>query len=115
MVDSTMSMAPVLVATKGCQARAYFDNEYIPPGVHRPRLPWAYTYGQFEALLLAYPTVHPEDFVTFGVLQAQPRRAATPSSHVSSGDEEMATDEEDRYLGPRDDHNNSSDDRSQRV
>jgi len=67
-------MVPVLVATTGCQAGAYFDNDTIPPGVHRPRLPWAYTYAQFEALLLAYPTVHPEDFVTFGVLQAQPQR-----------------------------------------
>jgi len=69
-------MAPVLVATTGCQAGANFDNETIPPGVHRPRLPWAYTYGQFEALLLAYLTVHPEDFVTFGVLQAQPQRGS---------------------------------------
>jgi len=69
-------MAPVLVATTGCQAGAYFDTETIPPGVPRPRLPWAYTYAQFEALLLAYPTVHPEDFVTFGVIQAQPRRGS---------------------------------------
>jgi len=75
-VDSPTSMAPVLVATTGCQAGAYFDNEAIPPGVHRPRLPWAYSYGQFEALLLANPTIHPEDFVTFGVLQAQPRRGS---------------------------------------
>jgi len=58
-------MAPVLVATTGCQAGAYFDNESIPPGVHRIRLPWSYTYGQFEALLFAYPTVHPKDFITF--------------------------------------------------
>jgi len=60
----------------GCQAGAYFDNDVIPPGVLRPRLPWAYTYGQFEALLLAYPTVHPEDFITFGVIQAQPQRGS---------------------------------------
>jgi len=66
-------MAPVLVATTGCQAGAYFDNKVIPPGVIHPRLPWAYTYLQFEALLTAYPTVHPEDFITFGVIQAQPR------------------------------------------
>jgi len=69
-------MAPVLVATTGCQAGAYFDNEVIPPGVPRPRLPWGYTYPQFEALLLAYLTVHPEDFVTFGVIQAQPQRGS---------------------------------------
>jgi len=69
-------MAPVLVATTGCQAGAHFDNDVIPPGVHRPRLPWAYSYRQFETLLLAYPTVHPEDFITFGVLQAQPRRGS---------------------------------------
>jgi len=69
-------MAPVLVAATGCQAGAYFNNETIPPGVHRPRLPWAYTYAQFEALLLAYPTVHPEDFITFGVIQAQPQRGS---------------------------------------
>jgi len=74
--DSSTSMAQVLVATTGCQAGAYFDTETIPPGVHRPRLPWAYTYRQFEALLTAYPTVHPEDFITFGVLQAQPRRGS---------------------------------------
>jgi len=65
--DSSMSMAPVLVATTGCQAGAHYSNDVIPPGVLRPRLPWAYTYEQLEALLLAYPTVHPEDFVTFGV------------------------------------------------
>jgi len=75
-MDSATSMAPVLVATTGCQAGAYFDNEIIPPGVPRPRLPWGYTYAQFETLLLAYPTVHPEDFVTFGVIQAQPQRGS---------------------------------------
>jgi len=66
-------MAPVLVATTGCQAGAFYSNDVIPPGVPRPRLPWAYSYAQFEALLVAYPTVHPEDFVTFGVFQAQPQ------------------------------------------
>jgi len=76
LTDASTSMAPVLVATTGCQAGAHFDTDIIPPGVQRPRLPWAYTYGQFEALLLAYPTVHPEDFITFGVLQAQPRRGS---------------------------------------
>jgi len=57
----------------GCQAGAYFDNEVIPPGAPRPKLPWAYTYAQFDALLVAYPDVHQEDFVTYGILQAQPR------------------------------------------
>jgi len=33
----------------------------------------AYTYAQFDNLLAAYPDVHPEDFVTYGILQAQPR------------------------------------------
>jgi len=61
-------MARALVALTGCQDGAYFNNDIIPPGVPRPRLSWAYTYGQFEALLLAYPTVHPDDFVTFRVL-----------------------------------------------
>jgi len=67
-------MLPVLVTSSGCQAGAYFDNEVIPPGAPRPKLPWAYTYAQFNALLAAYPDVHPEDFVTYGILQAQPRR-----------------------------------------
>jgi len=69
-------MTPVLVATTGCQAGADFSTDIIPPGVPRPRLPWEYTYSQFEALLLAYPTIHPEDFVTFGVFQAQPRQGS---------------------------------------
>jgi len=73
LIDTATSMAPVLVAMTGCQGGGHFDTDIIPPGVQRPCLPWAYTYEQFEALLLAYPTVHPEDFVTFGVFQAQPR------------------------------------------
>jgi len=60
----------------GCQAGAYFDNEVIPPGAPRPKLPWAYSYAQFDALLSAYPDVHPEDFVTYGILQAQPCRGS---------------------------------------
>jgi len=71
--DAYTSMTPVLVATTGCQAGAIFDNDVIPPGVLRPRLPWGYTYEQFEVLLTAYPTVHPEDYVSFGVLRSQPR------------------------------------------
>jgi len=69
-------MTPVLVTSTGCQAGAYFDNDVIPPGVPRLRLPWAYSYAQLGALLTAYTDVHPEDFVTFGVLQAQPRRGS---------------------------------------
>jgi len=30
----------------------------------------------FDQLLQAYPDVHPEDFVTFGILQEQPRRGS---------------------------------------
>jgi len=69
-------MPPVLVSSTACRAGTYFDNEVIPPGVPRPKLPWAYTYAQFDALLTSYPAVHPEDFVTFGILQAQPRRGS---------------------------------------
>jgi len=60
-------MPPVLVATTGCQAGAQFNTDEIPPGVPRPRLPWAYSYAQFGALLNTFPYIHPEDFVTFGV------------------------------------------------
>jgi len=42
----------------------------------RPRLPWSYSYAQFGALLNLYPDIHPEDFVTFGVLHDQPRRGS---------------------------------------
>jgi len=76
LTDSATDMPLVLVASTGCQAGAYFNNEEIPPGVPRPRLPWAYSYAQFGALLTAYPDVHPEDFVTFGVLQAQPHHGS---------------------------------------
>jgi len=65
-------MTPVFTTSTGCQAGAYFANDVIPPGVPRPRLP----YGQFGAFLDAYPAVHSEDFVTFGVLQALPRRGS---------------------------------------
>jgi len=58
------------------QAGCYFDNEVIPPRAPRPKLPWAYAYAQFNQLLQAYPEVHPEDFVTFGILQEQPRRGS---------------------------------------
>jgi len=66
----------VLTTTTGCHAGACFDNEVIPPGAPRPQLPWAYTYAQFDQLLQAYSEVHPEDFVTFGILQEQPRRGS---------------------------------------
>jgi len=56
--DRGTTMPPVLTTTTGCQAGAYFDNEVIPPGAPRPKLPWAYTYAQFAQLLAAYPDVH---------------------------------------------------------
>jgi len=74
--DTGTDMPPVLVTSTSCQAGAYFDNEVIPPGAPRPKLPWAYSYAQFDALLTAYPDVHPEDFITYGILQAQPRRGS---------------------------------------
>jgi len=69
-------MPPVLSTSTGIQAGSFYDNELIPPGVPRPRLPWAYSYAQFDALLISYPDIHPEDFVSFGVFQAQPRRGS---------------------------------------
>jgi len=63
--DTSTDMPPVLVASTGCQAGAFFDNDVIPPSAPYPKLPLAYTYGQFEVLLAAYPDVHPEDFVTW--------------------------------------------------
>jgi len=68
-------MPPVLVELVGCQAGAYCDNEVIPPGAPRPKLPWVHI-SAFDALLAAYPYVHPEDFVMYGILQAQPRRGS---------------------------------------
>jgi len=75
--DRGTSMPPVLSSSIASQAGAYFDNEIIPPGAPRPKLPWAYTYAQFDQLLQAYPEVHPEDFVPFGILQEQPHRAGS--------------------------------------
>jgi len=66
----------MLTTTTACQAGTNFDNEIIPPRAPRPKLPWAYSYAQFDLLLQAYPEVHPEDFVTFGILQEQPRRGS---------------------------------------
>jgi len=60
------------ITTKTAESQAgYFDNEVIPPGAPRPKLPWVYSYAQFDQLLQAYPELHPEDFVTFGILQEQ--------------------------------------------
>jgi len=56
------------------QTKVYFDTAEIPPGAPRPTLPCGYSYHQYDTLLHAYPEVHPEDFVTFGILQKQPRR-----------------------------------------
>jgi len=72
--DSGTDMPPVNIATVGSQAGCYFNNDTIPPGAPQPKLLWAYTYAQFDELLAAYPELHPEDFVTFGILQEQPRR-----------------------------------------
>jgi len=62
MKDSGTDMPPVLVISSGCQAGAYFDNEVIPPGVLRPKLPWSYTYAQFDALLASLPGRSPGGF-----------------------------------------------------
>jgi len=76
--DASTDMPPVATSTssKECQTGCYFDNELIPPGAPRPKLPWSYTYAIFDQLLQAYPEVHPEDFATFGVLQEQPRQGS---------------------------------------
>jgi len=39
LTDSATDMPLVLVTSTGCQAGAYFNNDKIPPGVPRPRLP----------------------------------------------------------------------------
>jgi len=77
-------MPVIATKTAECQAGCFFDNDVIPPGALRPKLPWAYSYAQFDQLLQAYPEVHPEDFVNFGILQEQPRRGARwpVSSHT---------------------------------
>jgi len=69
-------MRLALTSTVGSQAGCFFDNDEIPPGAPHPKLPWAYSYAQFTQLLQVYPEVHPEDFVTFGILQEQPRRGS---------------------------------------
>jgi len=76
LIHTGTDMTPVLVNSTGCQAGANFDTDHIPPGVPRPRLPWNYSYAQFGALLSLYPNIHPEDFITFGVLNDQPRRGS---------------------------------------
>jgi len=68
LTDTGTDMPPVLVASTGCQAGAFFDNEVIPPGVPRPKLPWANSYAEFDTLLTTYFDVHPKDFITFGIL-----------------------------------------------
>jgi len=93
-------MPPVLVTSTSCEAICHFDNEVIPPGAQRPKLPWAYSYAQFDALLTAYPDVHSEDFVTFGILQAQPRRGfytewgevASVLAHIVGGKRTLANE-----------------------
>jgi len=72
-INTGTGVPQVRTTATGSQAGAYFDNEVIPPGVPPLKLPWAYSYAQFDALLTTYPDVHPEDFVTLGILQSQPR------------------------------------------
>jgi len=76
LLHTGTEMTPVLATSTGCQAGGDFNNDEIPPGVPRPRMPWNYTYRQFGALLDLYPGIHPEDFITFGVLNDQPRRGS---------------------------------------
>jgi len=76
LTDRGTDMPPVPTTTPGCQGETFFDNKIIPPGASHPRLPWAYTYAQFDQLLQVHPEVHPEDFVTFGILQEQPRHGS---------------------------------------
>jgi len=92
---------PVIMTTiTETQAGCYYDNEVIPPGAPRPKLPWAYTYAQFDALLAAYLDVHPDDFVTYSILQAQPRRGsyrewgdvAAVLSHMVGGKRTLANE-----------------------
>jgi len=88
-------MTPVPTTDTGCQVGAFYDTDVIPPGVPRP---WGYTYGQFNRLLTTYPDVHPEDFVTFGIHQAQPRRGSFAEwrevagvlSHMAGGQRSLA-------------------------
>jgi len=74
--DTGTDMPLIQTKTAESQVGCYFDIEVIPPGALRPQLPRAHSYAQFDQLLQAYPEVHPEDFVTFGVLQEQPRRGS---------------------------------------
>jgi len=91
--DRGTSTTTVTFKMATCQTKVYFDNSEIPPGAPRPTLPWGYGYQQFDSLLAAYPEVHPEDFVTFGILQEQPRRGtirdwgevATVLAHMIGG------------------------------
>jgi len=98
LYNTGTGMDQILTTSTGCQAGTFFDNEVIPPGVPHPKLPWAYTYAQFDALLTTYPDVHPEDFVTFGILQARPRRGsyaewgevASVLAHMAGGKSTLA-------------------------
>jgi len=93
-------MPVVTTASAESQAGCYFNTEVIPPGAPRPKLPWAYTYAQFDHLLQAYPEVHPEDFGTFGILQEVPRRGshwewgevASVLAHMIGGRQSLVTE-----------------------
>jgi len=52
--DTGTDMPPTTTTSAETQAGCYFDKEIIPPGAPRPKLPWAYTYAQFDQLLQAY-------------------------------------------------------------
>jgi len=82
--DFGICMPPVLVQSIGCQARAYFDNEVIPPGAPRPKLPWANTYTQFDALLAAYPNVHLEDLLS-RIASTRRSRVVAPTESGGGG------------------------------
>jgi len=93
-------MPVIPTKTAASQAGCYFDNEVIPPGAPCPKLPWAYAYAQFDQLLQAYPEVHPEDFVTFGILQEAPGRGShrewgevdSVLSHMIGGRQPLVTE-----------------------
>jgi len=103
LINTGTDMTPTQTTDTGCQVGAFYDTDVIPPGVPRPALPWGYTYGQFYRLLTTYPDLHPEDFVTFGIHQAQPRRGSFTEwrevagvlSHMAGGQRSLA---EELYL-----------------
>jgi len=49
--DAGTDMQTVTTRSTECPAGCFFNNELIPPGAPRPKLPLAYTYAQFDQLL----------------------------------------------------------------